>query len=164
MAKWVTNKFREIAEVNLFLNGGIRGGVAIDSFAQNISTGNGALVAPVLAGKTLIFTTPAKTVTFAVGGDPAGRLTAKEIIAQIVAGGQLAATLIGGQLAITEGTPSTGTVLSAAGTANALLGFDIAVATSGKVYGTPYGNAPVAPYLGMAYSTNDNMHVLMTFE
>lgn len=164
MAKWVTNKFREIAEVNLFLNGGIRGGVPIDGFAQNIASGNGARMAPVLVGLTLVFTTPAKTVTFVAGADPAGRLTAKEIIAQIVSGGQLAATLFDGMLAIVQGTPTTGVVLSNTGTANALLGFDTAVVTSGKVYGTPYGNAPTAPYLGMAYSSNDNMHVLMTFE
>lgn len=164
MAKWVTNKFREIAEVNLFLVGGIRGGIPIDGFAQNIASGNGTAVAPVLVGKTLIFTTPAKTVTFAAGADPGGRLTAKEIVAQILAVGGLAVTLFEGRLFISEASPSTGTVLSNTGTANALLGFDTAVASSGKVYGTPFGGAPTAPYLGIAYSSNDNMHVLMTYE
>ena len=71
------------------------------------------------------------------------------------AGGSGLATI--GLTAGTYNAPSTNT-------ANAALGFDTANDTVGKIYGSPYVSPPVAPYLGMAYSVNDNMHVVYTFE
>lgn len=73
----------------------------------------------------------------------------------INAGGTATAHL--GLTAGTYNAPSTNT-------ANQALGFDTLNNTVGKFYSTPFGASPTVPYVMMAYSVNDNMHVLYTWE
>jgi len=164
MAKWNVKKFGSITELNFFLSGAIFGSVKISGWGQSIKSGTGIVQAPPLVGKTLIFTTPAKTVTFVAGADPAGRLTPGEIKTQIESGGGVTVAFFDDRLVLLEATPSTGLVLNKTGTANTLFGFDVANPVSGKVYGTPFGSAPTPPYAGFGYSTNDNTHVVYLWE
>lgn len=167
MAKIVVRKFRELDELDLFLSGAVIAGDA-SGWGKAIATGGNALnMNPVLAGLTLVFTSPAShTVTFAAGADPAGRLQFSEFKAQVQA---VMTTLnvrqFQGRIVFVESTPTSGVSISAAGTANTALGIDTAAASTGTVYGSPFaGTPPTAPYFLQAYSTNDNMHVLYTFE
>jgi len=167
MSNWKVHKFREITEMNTFFAGGIIGGNDISWFGQSIAgQGGGAKDAPVLAGLTLIFTQPsAHTVTFVTGADPYGRLQFSEIKSQIAAGvAGLTINAFAGRLVLVETTPTNGVTITSAGTANSVFGFDTNASTVGKIYGTPFGSTPTAPYVGMAYSSNDNMHVVWTYE
>jgi hypothetical protein len=168
MAKVQVYKFRELDEIDLFLSGGVVGG-DVSSWGSAIAAGGAVLKdAPVLAGLTLIFTQPAAhTVTFVAGADTFGRLQFSELKAQIEAVmTTVVVRMLEGKLVIVESTPTNGVTITKSGTANKALGFDQTKAdTVGKVYGSPYAAAPaVPPYFLMAYSTNDNMHVVYTFE
>lgn len=48
--------------------------------------------------------------------------------------------------------------------ANVILGFYADENTTGKVYGSPYTAPAVAPYYLSSYSSNDNCHVVYTYE
>jgi len=166
MAIWKVNKFRELDELNMFLNGAVVGG-DVSYFAQTIAQGGGGQRdIPPLVGLT--FKTkapgPAGTCTFIAGANPGGKLLFKEIKSQIE--GAIAGVKVRqfeGHLVIVESSPANGITIDKTGTANAVLGFDTGNDTIGKVYGTPYGT-PTPPYFGFAYSVNDNMHVVYTFE
>lgn len=127
-------KVAELEEVNTFIRGGIIGGKDIRRGVFGLD------------GLTLIFTSPAATVTFATT-PPSSQiaLSAAEILAQINAVGAL--TDYGrldsaGRLVIEDPNGATAVVLSDTGTANALLGFDASDDTTGVVYGTPGSGAP----------------------
>ena len=168
MANWKVHKFRELTEMNIFLSGGLIGGNDISYFGSSISgaEGGGAHDAPVLAGLTLIFTQPAShTVTFVAGVDPQGRLQFSEIKTQIQAVMTgVVVSLYQGKLSLVESTQTNGVTLTAAGTANSIFGFSTNASTVGKIYGTPFGSAPAAPYVGMAYSDYNAMNVIWTYE
>ena len=125
--------FGDLRRVDFVLNGGISGG-------KKVISAGGKVVR--LHGKTLIFTTPAGTVTFS---DPGGAgLSMAEIIAAIVGAaglGGLNPSFIDGYLNIREATPSAGVVLAGTGTANAAFGFGKSTVT-GTVYNPYDGAAP----------------------
>lgn len=151
-------KIREIDEVALFLEGGILGA----SFGQNREGPPGLQG---LVGLTLTFTNPVGSCTFVQGADPSGLLTFGEIHNQIEAAvPAVRVKQLSGRLALIEVAPTTGIAITG-NVATAILGFDATGATSGKVYASPFSAAPpVPPYLVQAYSTNDNVHVLFTYE
>lgn len=168
-------KFRRIDDVLNFLNGGIVGGPV-----NKVTGGSSSPIAGVsgLVGKTLIFSSPsAATVTFAVSSGAGGSanppgtnpdpytLLFKDIKAQIeaVLATVHCTTNAEGQLVITEVTPSAGVAVTGAGTANTLLGFDSAQATSGKLY-SPVEVSNTAPCWVWAESGNDNMTSIFTWE
>jgi hypothetical protein len=158
-------KFRRIDDVIPFLNGAIIGGTA------NMGYGPPSHHAPGiqgLVGTTLTFTSPsAAVVTFAPssGSNPDPTvLLFSDIKAQIEAVlTTVRVTLNGdGQITITEKTPANGVAVSG-GTANALLGFDQANGMTGKVY-KPASVSNSPPCWTWAYSGNDNMHNVYTWE
>ena len=171
-------KFRRIDDVQVFLNGGVVGGPV----NRSGTAGAGGTPMPLglvnLVGLTLIFTLPSPvTVTF-VRSDGAGgsatppgtnpdpfTLLFKDIKAQIEAA--IPAVLVtldaDQQLVFTEVTPTGGVTVSDAGTANGILGFDSNIDTVGKVYSPAVvSNSP--PCWTWAYSGNDNMHNIYTWE
>ena len=126
-------QFQDVSEFEDFVNGGIRsGGTAMSSSADKILG---------LHGKTLIFTTPAVTVTFA---DAAGTgLSMVDIAAQIAAAATVKPKLRGQRVvAIWNSTDGQPCVLGSTGTANNLFGFSTTVATTGKIYNAPSGAKP----------------------
>lgn len=146
-------KFKDINEMQYFLNGAIVG--------KDIGAGVEGLV-----GKTLTFGAPAGAVTFVAGTDPVNPylLRLKDIKAQTEASiATLKVISMDGRIAFIEATPTTGVSLSA-GDDNILLGFDKAAATVGKLY-KPAGIAgAAAPQWPWAYSVNENMHLVFTWE
>ena len=166
MALIKINKFTTIDELQYFLAGGIFG----SSAGVQPRPGGGPGI-PNIVGKTLTFLAPAGTVTFVAGANPNGFLTLKEIKAQLEAAIPtlvLRPTFEGGRLGIIQATPTTGVTLKGDGTvatnANVFLGFDSSNDTVGKVYGSPYAGPAVVPYFIQSYSSNDNTHVVFTFE
>lgn len=126
-------KFSSVDDATLFLKGHIIGGV-------DLSRTPSALY---LHGKTLVFNTPAGTVTFAASPTAAQvPLTMAEVKEQIeadVAG--VTVRFNKGRLEVWTTTPGA-ISLDATGTANAMFGFDAAADTVGAVYGVPGGAAP----------------------
>lgn len=105
-------KIAELAEVNAFLRAGIIGGIDLR---------RGGIYG--LGAKTMVFTTPAVTVTFSTPNDhPQEKLTLKEIVDQINATALPAGTAraLNGQLHLELPTP--GPLVTSGGTALALLG------------------------------------------
>jgi hypothetical protein len=171
-------KFRRIDDVQVFLNGGVVGGPVNRSGVA----GGGGTPMPLglvgLVGATLILSSPGSvTVTFVrsdgVGGSatPPGTnpdpftLLFKDIKAQIEAAGPaLLVTLDADQqIVISEAVPASGVTVSHTGTANGILGFDSNIDTVGKVYSPAVvSNSP--PCWTWAYSGNDNMHNIYTWE
>lgn len=147
-------KFKDIVEMQHFLNGGVVGGQA------NYVSG--------IVGKTLKLTLPsAKTVTFtAVGGGVNGDQTAlwfKDIKTQIeTAANDVKVSLIDGKIAIIEATLSGGVKVDKTGTATANFGFSTQNDTAGKVYNSP--PSTTVPAWTFAYSGNDNSHIVFTLE
>jgi len=121
-------KIGSIFELNLFLNGGL---------LSSRKIGNLALYG--LHGKTLEFTSPAGTVTFATPGSSLQEgLTLKEIVTQINAIHSGYARMYKEALVLSGPSP---VVLDASSTALELLGFDKAGMT-GVAYGKPGDAAP----------------------
>lgn len=157
-------KFVDIVEAQYFLNGCVVG-----KGPQRITQGPSGYFG--LIGKTLIFTSPsAATVTFAAASaesaiDP-NILQLADIKAQIQAViATVLVTTVNQKLAFIETTPLHGVAVSAAGTANSILGFDSGNATVGKFFAPPGAASPaVAPAWTWAYSVNENMHVIYTLE
>jgi hypothetical protein len=162
-------KFRTIDEVQTFLNGGVWSGSRVAQVQGPPS--NQAPGITGLVGKTLIFDAPgpAGTVTFVAssGSNPdPSTLLLSDIKAQIQAAiPTLSVTMFDGYLVVQEATPAFGVTVDRTGTANTLLGYGTANNTVGKFY-KPAAAAtpPVAPYWVWAYSGNDNMHNIYTFE
>jgi hypothetical protein len=126
-------KFIDLTEVNNFLRGGVIGGKDLKS---------GGVFG--LGGKTLVFTSPSATVTFATAHNSSQEvLTLKDILAQINAVGALTGYAKSGEghIFLEDPAGSTKVVLSNTGTANALLGFD-PDGVSGIVFAAPGGTPP----------------------
>jgi hypothetical protein len=162
-------KFRTIDEVQTFLNGGVWSGSKIQQ-VQGPPSNQGPGITG-LVGLTLIFVGPGPTgtVTFVASSgsnaDP-NTLLFSDIKAQIQAAiATLSVTTFDGYLTIQEVTPANGVTVSSAGTANTLLGFDSGHNTVGRFYLPAASSAtPTPPYWVWAYSGNDNMHNVYTFE
>ena len=117
-------------EANILLRGGIRLPLPYK--------GNERIYG--LHNLTLIFTAPAKTITFS---DASGAgLLIKEILAAINNGNVLKATIRDSVLFVVQPTPSAGVVLGAAGTANQIMGIKAGVVVTGTFYNAPTGAAP----------------------
>lgn len=145
-----TYKFKDIVEMQHFLNGGVCGGQAH--------------AVPGIVGKTLII--GATTVTFtAVAGGINGDQSAllfKDIRSQIqTAVATVDVLLIDGKIAIILKTPASLTI-DKDGTANPLLGFNSAADTVTKLYAPP--PSAVAPAWTFAYCGSDNSHIVLTLE
>lgn len=130
-------EFQNAHDLELFLRGGIRGGKKIvdrSGLVQN------------LHGKTLVFNTPAGTVTFDESAGAAGiggGLTYKEVVAQIRAvHSGLEASFRDGVLNLVETTPTSGVNLDATGTANTYFGFSNATDNAASVVDVKGGTAP----------------------
>lgn len=160
MSVFMTRKFREVEEVDLFLNGGVLGGADVVAGAG----GNYGVYG--LVGKTLKFKQPSvATVTFVLSTDPnntdPSRLTYKDIKSQIeTAIAAVSAQQFLRRLKLIEAAPSSGVTIDKTGTANTLLGFDKNVDTIGTKYGPVGGSAPCLQGLE---STNDNMYVIAVY-
>jgi len=119
-------------DANLFLQGGIRFPLPYK--------GNELLYG--LHGKTLIFTAPAVTVTFADASGSGLRIA--EVMAQIIADSVdvLRCSLRDGILYVKQTTPTAGVVLGSAGTANAYFSIASGIVLTGTFYNPPDGAAP----------------------
>lgn len=154
MASFVTRKFREIEELDLFLNGGLVAGADV----INGVGGNYGVYG--LVGKTLKFTQPsAVTVTFVVSPDPNStdpeRLTFKDIKSQVeLAIADVSVQQCMRKLVLVEVVPANGITIDKTGTANPLLGFDKNNDTVGTKYG---GIGETAPCLQSVQVSGDNM-------
>lgn len=165
MANLKVRKFTTIDQVQHFLDGGITGS------AGHVKPREGGPPGANLVGLTLTFLNPAGTVTFVAGARPNGLLLYQEFKSQIETAivGVVVKMMEDGSIAFIETTPTTGLVLkgdnTAATNANIVLGFDKDTNAVGKVYGSPYSPVPaVAPYFVQMYSSNDNTHVVTTYE
>ena len=142
MASFMTRKFREVEEVDLFLNGGLIAAGDVVGGAEGNYGING------LVGKTLKFTQPsAVTVTFVASVDPLNpdpsRLTFKDIKAQVEAAiAAVSVRQLMRKLVLVEVTPTNGVTIDKTGTANTLLGFDKNNDTVGTKYGPISTTAP----------------------
>lgn len=150
-------KFTDINALQYFLNGAVFGS-DIPSQSGGASGWDG------LVGKTLILAAPSGTVTFTAGAGPGGRLLFKDLKQQVEAVIPTAlVTTLGGKLIIVEVTPSAGVTVDKDGTANSILGFDSAKDSAGKIYTPPGVTAGTAQWT-WAYSSNENVHVVYTWE
>ncbi len=147
-------KCTDILEATAFLNGAVFGG------AFSVVSG--------IVGKTFKLLTPAvATVTFVAaasppGGDPTALLI-KDIKAQIEAAvATLRVTQLNGKICFTEVTPTAGVSVDRTGTANAILGLDAAIDTTGKVYAPP--PSATAPCWTTISASQDNSYVITTWE
>ena len=136
----VTRSFVSIAELNIFLRGGVIAGLKP---AQPVSGGDHSTVFG-LDGLTLVFSSPSDTtVTFL---DPSGGgLSRSEILSQIDSefGGSVASAFFEGRLLLLEATPLLGVGVGPTGTANDLFGFSTVAQTVGTVINP---NGPILPY------------------
>ena len=150
-------EFADLFAAEFYLRGGIRGG-------QQVVNASGLVQN--LHGKTLIFNTPAGTVTFDESAGAAGLgggLTLQEITAQIQAvHAGLQVSLRDRVLNIIEATPTNGVDLDKDGTANKLFGFSKATDNVGKVISAPGGTAPVL--VGIWGKTNNDGYMVIIDE
>lgn len=148
-------KIAELEEVNSFIRGGIIGGRDIRRGVYGLD------------GLTLIFTSPAATVTFATTpASPQIALSATEILTQINAVGALtgwARCDSAGKLVIEDPLGATAAVLADTGTANTLFGFNDDDPTTGVVYGAPGAGAPEVVSLSMD-AQGSGTYILLTDE
>lgn len=140
--------------INHFLRGGVVGGKDLSDGVYGLD------------GLTLVFTSPAATVTFSTPGSSSQeKLTLPEIISQIatVLGGGFLVSQLRGRLAIVEAAPSAGVALGTTGTGHQLLGFPNDTAVVGTVYGPPNEASP--PLLvSIQPSTNSNTSLITVAE
>lgn len=170
-------KFRRIDDVLPFLNGAVVGGSVNRAQGGGTQANLGAGING-LVGKTLKFTLPGvATVTFVKSDTPGGSadppgtnpdpytLLYKDIKKQIEAALATVVVLLDAdqRLVIMEVTPSGGVTIDKTGTANSLLGFDDVEDAVGKVY-KPAVVSAAPPCWTWAYSGNDNMHNVYTWE
>lgn len=147
------HKFRDLAEVQNYLNGGLLG--------TDVSKGVVGLV-----GETLTFTSPPGSCTFVETATPDRRLMFSEIKQQIetaVAGVKV--YQIGGQIALVHSvTPVTLPIALAAAPSHAkrLLGFAYDSATAGRVINEASSVAP--PRFEWWNTTEDGSHAIMIWE
>lgn len=180
MAKNRMRKFTQVFEVETFLNGGLIAGPVPMAQDGGSQAGGQAQGYDGLVGKTLKFSSPgAATVTFVASSGAGGSadpalpantgnpnpqvLLFKDIKLQVEAAVPAIKVLnMNGKLVFIEATPTSGVTIDHTGTATALVGFDGAHDTVGKVYAPPPSATP--PCWTWAYSGNDNMHAIFTLE
>ncbi len=143
--------FPEPSDFRHFLNGGISGG--------KLRPQNGLIFG--LHSLTLVFNTPAGTVTF---DDPTGRgITLKDISEEIESDvATVRAFWKDQRLHLIEATPSTGLNLDLTGTANNALGFTKAVDSVGKVFAAPGAAAPAL--ISVVFNPAHNSYTVITEE
>ena len=149
-----TRKFGTLEELEIFLQGGVIGGV--DLFKRSTAPGGQGLWG--LVGATIVFTTPAATVTF-TGTET---LSVQDVISQI--GTQTTSAvqprLYRGRLVLIEASPSAGLVATSASTALPLLGFGDGGFSTSLIN----SDGSTSPYLITVQHTNDNFYFLATEE
>lgn len=146
------HKFRDVAEMELFLHGGIIGG----------QIGRYGIVG--LVGKTITFTTPNFSHTFVTAGREDDALLLTDIADQLYTASTQALMVYSyhNRLVFVQKTPTTGVALgNDPQPAKTLLGLKSGLAVAGKVYAAPGGAAPA---FVTAYSTNDGAHTVVTLE
>ena len=147
------HKFRDITEVQNYLNGGLLG--------TDISKGVTGLV-----GTTLTFTSPAGAVTFVEGANSGHTLLFLDIKTQLeTAIAAIRVYQIGGQIAfLHSASPVTLPVVLAAGVSPAkyLLGFDDTASTAGRIIKD--SASATGPRLFWWNTTNDGSHAIMIWE
>lgn len=154
MSSFMTRKFQEIWEIDLFLNGGLIAGSDV------IKGGEGVYGIYNLVGKTLKFTQPsAVTVTFVASVDPnnpdPNRLTYKDIKGQVEAAiPAVSVQQYARKLVLVEAAPANGVTIDKTGTANPLLGFDKNTDTVGTKYGPIGASAPCLQNIQVSDSVN----------
>lgn len=145
-------KFANIQELQLFLNGGLLGG--------NIGLGIVGLV-----GKTMTFSAPAGTVTFVTASRYNDALTLVDIKTQIEAALNVAnikVISIYGRIGLVHPTAASAIVLDGTDQpAKALLGFNANDPSTGKLYGVAIGTPPA---LVSITPTIDNSYIVTTVE
>jgi len=136
----MTLQVRQIHHSKLehFLKGGITGGVAVTNPVARFF----------VHGLTLVFNNPVGLVGFVAAGGPSDFLTPKEVKTQIEAAVAVTVTFHQGRLCLIESGPLGGVDLSAAGTANQILGFGTTTDTVGTFYNPPGGGAPELVAIG----------------
>lgn len=144
-------KFKDIAEMQHFLNGGVIGGPCRAAIGD-------------IVGKTLII--GATTVTFVAAGSGVDgdqrALRFKDIRAQIQSAvATVDVLLLDGRIGIVLKTPASLTI-DKDGTSNPLLGFNSAADTVTKLYADPASGT--TPRWSVAYNSQDNSHVVLTTE
>ena len=155
MASYKLRKFRDVAAVEAFLNGGVVG-----------AAGARGLGLYGLAGQTLVFTSPSSfTCTFVADPGRGQTLTFASIKSQIeVASGNVVLVApVGpdGCLGIIEKIPSLGITISHTSTASAALGFQSGVDVVGKIYKIN----PTVPYVFSIYpDVQSSSHIVTTVE
>jgi hypothetical protein len=128
----LVRKVGDLIELNVLLRGGIFSGREIKAALYGLD------------GKTLVFTTPAATVTFDTNPEGSQQsLSLQDIVEQINATVGLTgyAKAFKSRIQLQKPTGNAAVVLSGTGTANALLGFGDSTVT-GVVYAAPGGSAP----------------------
>lgn len=137
MAQLRLRKFGSHEELDFFLRGGLTSGPLPSSGSSSNPVVYG------LNGKTLIFNTPAVTVTFTVTGGAQAGIDLKGIADQIktALGGNYAVTYYQRMLRIVA-TAGGSIVLSKNGTSNTILGLPTDTDTTTTKYNAPSGAAP----------------------
>lgn len=144
-------KFSGVDALNTFIKGRLRGSV-------DLVRNPGALY---LHGKTLVFTTPAATVTFAASPAVAQvpltpALVKTQIEAQTTNG--VLVSFFNGVLEL-RANPAGTLVLAKTGTANPLLGFDDTTDSTVKPLNPPGGSAP--KYVGLEPEGSPGTYLLI---
>lgn len=147
----VARKFASLADLNAYLGGRLRGSTNLMRSGESLY----------LHGLTLIFTTPAETVTFAATPAVAQvPLTIQEVKTQIEA--QTTGVVVGfvnGALELYMSTP--GAIgIDKDGTANALLGFDNSADRAATPVSEPGGAAPA--FVALSPESGSNSYILTT--
>jgi hypothetical protein len=158
MSAFKINKFRDIVEMQHFLNGGIIGGADL---TKALTGAEGVFE---LVGTTLTFTAPAHAVTFVAGAGGNGFLTLLEIKTQIEAAVTgIKVLFFGGRIAFINSSLAAAVAIGSSNEPipKRVFGFPNSVAISGKLYGVATGAAPSFQW---AYQPNDGSHVVFTFE
>ncbi len=155
MAVLRVRKFRDITELELFLQGAVIG-KQVGEYIPNI------------VGKTLVFTQPTNTTfTFVAGTDvvktDSKGLSRKEVKAQLEAGvAGLTVKFLEGRLVLIQTSPTAGQGVNInGGSARDEIGLAENATTTGTVYNDPAGAAPKVVTI---YSGNDTNHILVTSE
>jgi hypothetical protein len=147
------HKFRDLAEMQNYLNGGLLGA----------DVGSGVVG---LVGTTLTFTSPSGSVTFVEGALPDHRLMFNDIKQQIEAAvNGVRVYQIGGHIALVHSSDPVSVPIaldSAPSDAKRLLGFPYDSAATGRIIGAPGSTS--APRLVWWNTTNDGSHAVMIWE
>jgi hypothetical protein len=136
----ICRRIADLDSVNTLLRGGVLGGI---DFRPTATTSKSPVYG--IHNKTLIFNTPAVTVTFTTpGASNQEGLTLAQILAAMntTLTGNYVAYANQGRIGVVDRTGAAVVNLDMAGTANGLLGFNTPADLVGKVYNIPGGANP----------------------